>query len=1214
MTHTFAKKKQVYSLALRYLLVAACFLPLHSWAQTVTLKVKNQPVKKVFDEVAKQTGYTFFYDEKLLTKAKPVTADLKNAALKAAMDDICANQTFTYSIESKIIIITLITAGKPVSDKDSASDYNQQERKISGRVLTRDGQVLAGATVGIKGKDIAGITDENGRYSIAADPDDQLFVSYVNYKPEVISIKKRKMIDVTLEPAINTMDIVTISTGYQKIEQKYLTGSVTRLKMDSIIQPGLTTVDKMLEGRVPGMIMMQNSGQVGAAPKLRIRGTSTILGTREPLWVIDGIAQVDPVPIAASKINDLDFVNLVGNAISGLNPNDIESIDVLKDAAATALYGVRAANGVIVITTKRGTPGPPTVSYNTGINYTRRPRYTDNEVYMMNSKERIDVSREMFEKQIPVRGTPEAYEKAVIDFYTGAIDYETYQKRVKRAEQMNTDWLGAVMQDVVAANHSLGISGGNQLSRYYASVGYTNEQGVIKGEYSKRYTGQVKFDINYRKLKAQFDIIANRNDRHYTPTTIGLLNYAYSTSRAIPLYNEDGSLYYYAPSNSDRSIAVRPSFNVLNEMNRSGQELNGSSYMAKANLNYEVIRGLQLEATLSYTTANTEQRTWFEEGTYYVDQLRGEVPENKAANPIPFGGELQRQNNRQNAYTIRGQANFSRFVDEGKKHLINATVGGELSSTKNSGIEEINRGYYPERGYSFATVNTSEYTAYGSFLAGNVPVITEGLTNLASSYITATYIYDDKYIFSANARSDFSNAFGTRSNERFLPTWGLSARWNVDKDLLKTFTWVNQASIRVSYGTQGTMLPGQTPYTIIEKKPFDTRYQTFTSKIVSFPNPNLQWEKTDAYNAALDFSIFNSKLNGSIGVFYKKTSNAFISRVISQVNGRPYYIVNGGTIENKGVELAFNFTPVNQTLGSNNKKLIWRIDPQLGQIFNKLLNQAVAGGGKGNEPLDMTLTDFTNYLSGQVILSGKSINTFYAYRFKGLSKSGQPVFYGAEPEDAATLAAKYAKMSKEAVYSEILVEAGRREPVLQGGIANYVAYGSWSLDFNFTYSIGNKIRLMQIASGNYGTYKPSSQQNLRKEFVDRWRYPGDELKTNIPGLYPPGDPLKWWNMNNSLPLITELGVDYYQMYDNADVRVVSGNYIKLQSATVNYTCNPELCKRMRLKAARFSLSGSNLFTLASKELRGQDPTQSGSSPNINLGLRPVYTLSINVSF
>jgi TonB-linked SusC/RagA family outer membrane protein len=1208
MKKIIENKKQVYVHIFRYILVLACFSPLQSWAQTVTLKLKNQPIKKAFEEVTKQTGYYFFYDETLLTKAKPVTADYKNAALKSVLDAVFANQPFTYAIESKMIIITLTAPKK--NAPDSAATGSPEAFTVTGRILNRTGQPLAGATISLKGKNFAGSSGEDGKYSIPAGANDQLVVSYVNHKPEIISIKGRKVIDVVLEANVNAMNEVIISTGYQKIEQKYLTGSVTRLRMDSIYQPGLSTVDKMLEGRVPGLIMIQNSGQAGAAPKLRIRGTSTILGTREPLWVVDGIVLTDPVPIDANRVNDLDFVNLVGNAISGLNPNDIESIDVLKDAAATALYGVRAANGVIVITTKRGTPGPPAINYSSSINYTRRPRYTDNDVYMMNSLERIDVSREMFSKQIPVKGAPEAYEKAVIEFYTGIIDYDTYKKRVSRAEQMNTDWLGTVTQDVVSTNHSLGISGGSQLSRYYASVGYTNERGVIKGEYSKRYTGQVKFDVNYRKLKAQFNIMANKNDRLYTPSDIGILNYAYGTSRAIPLYNEDGSLYFFATSNNNRELAPRSSFNVLNEMNHSGQAINGNSYTAIANLNYELIQGLQLETTLSYSASSTEQSTWYAENTNTMDIKRGLWPDIPSENPFPFGGLLQRQYNRQNSYTIRGQGNYSRFVDEGKKHLLNATIGGELSSTKNSGIAHSHGGYYPDRGHTFAVINAAVYTAYANFLTNNQPVITEGLSNLASAYLTGSYIYDDRYVLSAYTRSDFSNAFGSRSNERFLPTWGLSGRWNIDRDLFKNARWVNQAALRLSFGTQGTMLPGQTPYTIIEKKQFDTRYQSFVATIVNFPNPNLQWEKTNAYNASIDFSLFNSRLNGSIGFFYKNTTNTFLSKSISEVNGRSYYIVNGGNLENKGVELLFNFTPINESLGSKNKKLIWRIDPQLGQVFNRLLNQSINKGREGSLIDAAALANYENYLSGQVVLNGKSVNTFYAYRFKGLDRNGQPVFYGAESEDAAVLTERYRKMGYEEILNTVLVEAGRREPVLQGGIMNYIAYGSWSLDFNFAYSFGNKIRLLQIASGNYGTYQPSSQQNLRKEFVNRWRYPGDEQKTTIPGLYPQNNTAPWW-IDGSFPSFAK---DYYQMYDNADIRVVSGNYIKLQSANLNYTCPPELCKRMHFKAARISLSGSNLFTWANKDLRGQDPSQSGTSPNINLGLRPVYALSINVSF
>jgi TonB-linked SusC/RagA family outer membrane protein len=1187
----------------------------------VTISAKNQSLREIFRTIQAQTGLNIVVSEKIISAAKKITVNVKDMPLKQALDLCLKDTDLTCSIEDGIIVVKKKEAAEvnPSVTKSSESlpDF------VRGKVTNQDHQPLDGATVQVINKNITAVTSRDGEYTIMADPQDQLLFSYVNYKQQIVRVKGRSVVNITMEAQADAMAEVTISTGYQKIEQKYLTGSVTSLRMDSIKQPGLTTVDKMLEGRVPGMIYMQNSGQPGAAPKLRIRGTSTILGTREPLWVVDGIVQSDPIPVDAKNINNLDFVNLVGNAISGLNPNDIEQIDVLKDAAATALYGVRAANGVIVVTTKRGKPGPPTVTYSVNGTYTRRPRYTDKEVYMMNSLDRVDVSRELIEKQQKLYGPYEAYEKATIDYYNGNIDFDTYQQRVSKAETMNTDWFKAVTHDVFSTNHSLGISGGTQTSRYYASIGYTNEQGVIKGEYNKRYTGQIKFDVNYKNFKGQFGINVNNNQRRYVPGEIGILNYAYGTSRAIPLYNEDGSLYYYPRAQID--FAQKRTFNVLNEMDHSSATVDGTSYTAMANLNYQVIPDLQLETILSYTAANSEQLTWFDEKTNWVYSKRGANPGDdigRDRDAIPFGGELRQQGNRQKTYNIRGQANYSHFMDAGQRHLIQANLGGEMSSAQNNGFQQGQRGYYPDRGQRFADIDPTRYFDYRQWLQRPAPnggkmVIAQGLSNLVSAYATATYIYDDRYIVSANARSDFSNAFGDRSNEKFLPTWSLSARWNMHNDLLKNVQWINMAALRFSYGTQGNMLPYQTPYTIIEKGSINTYYSAFGSTIAYYPNPNLRWEKTDSYNGAIDFSLLNNKLNGSIGYFYKKTSNAFLTTQVAAVNGIGEYVVNGGTLENQGIELSFNFTPISHMGGKNKRGFIWRIDPQLGQVFNKLLDNALTRGnetviGQIDNGLNSGNVTYLDFLSGAANINGKAVSTFYAYRFKGLDhNTGRPIFYGTEEENAEALFEKYSKMSAIDVLKQVMVPVGRREPVLQGGISNYFGYRNWSLNFMFTYSLGNKVRLLRIASGNYGSNRPKSQENLRQEFVNRWRYPGDEERTNVPAVNGNGtDDGTWWFKRN---LNVSFGDSYYQMYDDADIRVVSGDYIKLQSASLNYNCSPELSKRLGLKAATIGLAGSNLFTLAHKELRGQDPSQSGSAPNINLSIRPVYSFNINVS-
>ena len=1178
----------------------------------VTLSVKNQSLKEVFRSIQSQTGLNIMVTEKILSEAKKVSLKVKDMPLDQVLEQCFRNTGLDYEIVEGTIVVKKKTekTGVVIAQEIVFSDLI-----VQGGVLNKSGTPLAGATVSVKGKNRSSVTDERGAYAIAADKDDELIFSYVNFKSSYIKVLGREHIDAVLELKDNSMDVVTISTGYQRIEQKYLTGSVTSHKMDSIMQPGLTTVDKMLEGRVPGMIYMQNSGQPGAAPKLRVRGTSTFLGSQEPLWVVDGIVQVDPVPIPASKVNDLDFVNLVGNAISGINPNDIDQIDVLKDAAATALYGVRAANGVIVVTTKRGKPGPPSVNYTGSLTYTRRPRYTDKDVNMMNSQERVEVSREIIDKQLPFFGPPLGYEKAVLDYHNGLIDYDTYMERIKQAETNNTDWLDLVTQDVLSSNHTLGISGGNQQSRYYASLGYTNETGVIRSEFSKRYTARLGFDVNYKNLKAQFSINANKNDRQYKPQELAILDYAYGTSRAIPVNDENGNPYFY-PTRLDNFIyspgLSRPSLNILNEMKRSGQTVNGSSYTASANLNYQLVQGLQLTAVLSYTSGQTEQKTWFEEKTNYVDKLRGEYAGNPVYDGIPFGGQLQRQTSRQYNYTVRAQVDFSRYLDARNKHQMNASLGTEAVSQKSSTVAQTNRGYYPERGLSFGEINLREYVAYADWLKKEGrSQIGEGLTNLMSGYMTTTYIFDDKYIIGASARSDFSNAFGSRSNEKFLPTWSLSGRWNMHRDLFAHTKWMNLAALRLSYGTQGNMLPNQTPYTIIQKGSFNSNYQGFQSTISSYPNPNVRWEKTKSYNLGFDFALFNNKISGSIGFFYKKTSDAFLTKQVSQVNGTGTYIVNGGILENKGFELSFNFIPINNIgLNGSRKGFIWRIDPQLGQVFNKLLNSSL--DNNRTVLVDVRSITYQNYLNGSIPVNGKAINTFYSYRFKGLDNNGKPVFYGLEPENAEALLTNFKKMTRDEIYRSIFVESGRREPIMQGGVSNYFGYRNWTLNFTFTYSFGNKIRLMRIASGNYGTFLPTSSQNLRKEFVNRWRYPGDELATNIPGLSNASE-VPWWSASGRYngPPIALTG---YQMYDDSDLRVVKGDYVKLQSFELAYNFDAAFCTKLHVKFFRLSLAGSNLFTIASKELNGQDPTQSGISPSINLTLRPVYTFNINVSF
>ena len=322
-------------------------------------------------------------------------------------------------------------------------------------------------------------------------------------------------------------------------------------------------------------------------------------------------------------------------------------------------------------------------------------------------------------------------------------------------------------------------------------------------------------------------------------------------------------------------------------------------------------------------------------------------------------------------------------------------------------------------------------------------------------------------------------------------------------------------------------------------------------------------------------------------------------------------MVNAGTLNNQGVELSFSFTPIDQAnIGGNKRGFVWRIDPQIGEVINKVVNRAI--NNKTNVLRDeLTYNDFLN---GNLDVAGKPVGTFYSYKFKELNhETGAPVFYGTEEEKKEEYQAEYANLTREEVFLKVMEESGCREPYIQGGISNYFGYGNWGLSFNVTYSLGNKIRLSKITSG-YATNVAYPQQNLRKEFVNRWRRPGDEAYTNIPGLSTEATTnySMWWN--NYPATAYSFAGTIYDMYDNSDLRVVSGNYLKLQTLSLRYNVDEKITKLLGVQAAYINLVGTNLFTLCSSKLKGQDPSQSGSAPALNLSVRPSYSLNISLTF
>jgi len=1071
------------------------------------------------------------------------------------------------------------------------------------------GQPIPGVTVQVKGTTRGTTTDMDGHFELPSDNrrEAKLALSFIGMKSQEHTWNGLPLSIVMEEDAHQMEDVVV--TGYQVINKRALTSAVTTVKAEDIIRPDALSIDQMLEGQIPDMMFMSNSGEAGVAPKIRIRGTSSIIGNREPLWVVDGIVVKDPVQISAEELNDPDYVNRIGNAIAGLNPQDIERLDILKDASATALYGSQAANGVIVITTKRGRVGKPVIRYSNSFNYKLRPRYSDRSVDVMNSKERIQFSRELFRDhyQYEAMSSPVGYEGLLIDLYNGTITDDEFATKVAYLETLNTDWFDLLTHDSFSQQHTVSMSGGSEQMSYYASLGYNDTDDVVNDQKNKRYSATLNLDANFTNwLSASFGLIGNISKRNYYQSSLAPVQYAYTASRAIPAYTEDGKYYYYEKKESHY---VGYNYNILNELENSSVRQDGSSLTLNANFKFAFNDWLSANAIASYTTQTTDIESYWGDKTFYITRLRGvEYGEDilyPESSLCPQGGEFSTDHTRRNNWTMRLQVDWNKYFGAEEKHNFNGTVGYEMTSSRYKGYSRTDRGYYPDRGLSFVSnLDLEKYTSYAAWMAGNVPFLTDDLANTISEYASMTYGYDGMLYLNANARIDGSNRFGDQSNSKMLPVWSVSASFNFKEAWLEKWEWLNFITLKASYGFQGNMVDSESPVMTIKKNPLNDYYNEFTASAQNNPNPNLKWERTNSYNIGLEAGFWDNRIKFEASLYFKRTKNAFMTKTISTVNGFKSYVVNGGDISNDGYSVALDITPV------MNRNWRWTLSTNFSRSINEV---KTLPAGETYE-----LEDFLN---GTAVVKGKPVGTFYSYKFLGLSPvNGGPLFddYGDHWEDLSGL-------SKYDTFTRVLEASGNREPYMSGGVTSQLRYKRLRLNVSLAYSLGAKTRLFSMfgadSSNGQGVYDANDirpEWNMSRDYLNRWQHPGDESHTHIPAIIAKGhaayfDYQNHWSANMTDEGIVKIADSYWDMYDYSNIRVASANYLKCNNIGITYEVPEKWLKNYRLSRLEITLSGSNLFTLCDSKLKGQTPTQGGFT-TIQLSDRPSYSLGLNVSF
>lgn len=1056
-------------------------------------------------------------------------------------------------------------------------------------------------------------TDINGMFSLPTKgkKDVTLVVSFIGMKRAEVKWTG-KPLTIYLDDDTNVLEDVVV-TGYQVIDKRASTSSITSIKAEDILRPDAISIDQMLEGQVPDLMFMSNSGETGVAPKIRIRGTSSIIGNREPLWVVDGIVVNDPVPISAEDLNDPDYVNRIGNAIAGLNPQDIERLDILKDASATALYGTKAANGVIVITTKRGREGKPQIRYNNTFTFKRRPHYSDKNVDVMNSKERIALSRQLFEDQYKysTRSAMVGYEGLMWRLYNGKITNEQFDDELAYLETVNTDWFDLLTHDSFSQQHNASVSGGGDRGTYYASLGFMDNDDVVKGTKNRRYSAVVNLDVNFSKmLSASFGIKGNVSEREYYQESISPVDYAYSTSRAIPAFDRATGGYYYYDKYERNSYPHN--YNILNELENSGVKQDQSSYTFDANLKFRFTDWLRAYAILSYTTSDTDIESYWGEKTWYAAELRdsnyGEDPGSQSL--MPHGGQLNKNNTRNRSWTTRIQFDANQYFGEDEIHNISGGLGFEASSSTYKGYSRTDRGYFPDRGMTFVSgLDLDQFPYYKDWLSDNVPSIVDSKSNVISAYATVSYNWKRMIFLNANARIDGSNNFGDRSNDKLLPIWSVSGSFDpAQLNFFKNQTWLDRFIVKASYGFQGNMLSSESPVMIIRKGPLDAYYGEYTSTVERNPNPNLKWEKTTSVNFGVDLAFLNNRLEIEGDLYFKRTKDAFMSKTISTVNGYESYVVNGGNISNDGYSISITGRPI-QT-----RDWQWSISGSFSRTINSI--ESLPAGES---------YDLNDFLNGNAVVKGQPIGTFYSYRFLGLSPvDGGPMFNDWEDHYQDLIG-----LSKYDTYTNVLVATGSREPYMSGSFSTRLRWKRLYFNASFAYSLGAKTRLFGMYSGGvkFGESGTSNlydagdilpQNNLSRDYLDRWMKPGDEAFTKIPAIIGNGHESYSKYQNHWSPNMNDLGIQtiaetYWDMYDYSDYRVVSADYLKLQTISLSYEVPENWIARFGLSRLELHASGNNLHTWCDKALKGQTPTQGGFT-TIQLSDRPSYSFGLNVTF
>ncbi|MDY0904691.1 SusC/RagA family TonB-linked outer membrane protein [Pedobacter sp. CFBP9032] len=1175
------------------------FISFDAIAQNNQYKFTQAPLNSVISQISQRTSFEFVYDAELVKRAKPINLTITTSDIKVLMDAVVKGQDFTYEISSNRTIVL------------KTGFENPEQYIVHGMVTDSVGGPLPGAMVKIKGTNKYVSTDGNGHFNLnLTDNENTLEINYIGY----LSITQKfdrntalKVVTVRLKANSSLLADVVVN-GFQSISRERSTGSATILdnkKLNENINIDILTA---LEGRVAGLVYNKNPNGIGAdQPVLRGKATfSTVPGTSAPLVVIDGLP--------------------TETALEDINPYDIESITVLKDGAAASIYGSRSANGVIVLTTKKGNT-PLTISLNTDFFIDTKPTFES--MHYASSADVVDFETDVYNRERARYANTETMFAAYGTVANGSIKYYSplYQLFRDRdagkvtTEQLNdqlnnfknTDYYEQyrdhVWQNAFRQRYNLSLSSASSKSNTFTSINYDRSADRVIGNNSQRIALYFKNSYNIKKWLTT-NIGFNGAYSSATSTDVSYDSYNTISPRYASIVNPDGSLAYANYVNLPDGIAGSPingavagglvnvpqyksyRFNILESLNEGLTDANTVSLRAFADIQAKIMDGLNFSSQIQYELGTTKTEQIYDVNSYKMraayNALISYTPATNAYSyGLPTGGRISQNMQQKNSYTFRNQLSYDKSFGGGK-HAVAAILGTEMRQTfLPIGMSDIRYGYDPVTLTTTIINNqTVSQTGLPSYIFGRN--LTLGIAGRSfqeikhrnlSYFSNASYTYLNRYNVTGSFRIDQADFFGADPEYKNKPLWSVGLGWNASNEqFLESLGWINLLKVRATYGVNGNQNTETTKFLTARRVNDNLITSLQYLNILGLPNPKLRWEKTETYNLGLDMAFLGNRLRGTIDFYDRKSTDLMVTTDLDPTVGAASLVINNGILRNRGIE----FTVNGNWFESG--------DLKLSSTFVIGFNRSKIG------KVNRALATAASYVSSpqNYYTEGTDYNTLYAYRYGGMT-NGYPYFLdenGRSTLDFDASGNPVVASSRDINNYAALKSMGSLIPTYNGSFSQRISYRNFDLSALLVFSGGNVMRKDVTPLG--------ANDISDLDITQRYK-------------------------NGIVPELPRLYVDYSEamlqrassistMWQKADVNVVDADYVKLRSISLGYHLPKQFVKKFNIPSAKFTAQVNNLW-YASAAGDDIDP----ESYSLNSGTRTLqnpksFVLGINLTF